>query len=122
MLRALIALICLLPTSALGLSCMPSNFAKEFNRIAEAPEPYWIGYGALRQSGPMPETPRGQPFSLSYEFTGQINFRRGDRSEPVRLEASCAASWCGKIPAEATPVIVFLEHSLAGLFEKRPLR
>lgn len=109
-------LLALIPTQAFALSCAPANFGSEFNRIAEAKELYWIGYGELRMTGPLPETRRGQPYSAEYEFIGRINFSRNKVAHDVTMESTCTGTWCGNMPKEQVPVIVFMEHRNDELF------
>ncbi len=115
---AAVFIAALIPAQSLALSCAPSNFANEFNRIAEAKELYWIGYGELRMTGPVPETQEGQPYFAAYEFTGRINFSRNKVAHDVTLEAVCMASWCGNMPEENVPMFVYLEHRDEELFLK----
>lgn len=115
MLRALVMALIVMPGAALGLSCVKPNMGEDFNRIAEAPELYWIAYGTLRQTGPRTEVAEGQPFSVPYEFEGRINFGRDMRTEKLTLKATCLSAWCGGQPSENTPVFMYLEHQDDGL-------
>lgn len=103
---------------AAALSCMAPNFAEAFNRIAAAEEVYSVFYGQLRATETVPPYVEGQPRSVKMQLVGKELGRRGfsdTGTVDVTVETSCSGSWCGPIPATMTQMLVFLEHTEAGL-------
>jgi len=112
MLRLAVAFT-MITTPAFALSCKAPNFGEAFNRVAAAEEVYNLGYGQLRDAGPIQEYVEGQPREVVVAFVGKLLGGNGfgeTQSLPVTLKTECAASWCGPIPAFGEQMLVFLEQ------------
>lgn len=101
------------PVSAEALSCAPWSPAQAYAIADAAASRYSVVVGAFDFAAPLPKAEAVVPATL----TGRALARTGfdvPWSNPVNLEVSCAASWCGAVvPGE--PYLVFVEHRPAGL-------
>lgn len=113
---ALTLAVLLQANAALALSCKPPNFADDFDRIARAVELYSVAYGTLRLAGPLQSYVTGEAREVLFEFNGKLLGRRGEKvTREVLLRTECTGSWCGQIPPEGQPMLMFLQNERAGL-------
>lgn len=115
------AALLLSATTASALSCVQPNFAEQFNRFNDAPELYYVGYGTLRPLAPViahtpPFNPDGQTQDRSvttpYLFTGGFLTGQsitGTANYSVSVTTRCLGPWCGGMPQNAGPQLVFIE-------------
>lgn len=96
-----------------ALSCKVPNFAEGFNRVAAAEEVYSLGYGRLKEIGPVPDYIRGKPREIAVEFVGKLmgssNFGQ-TQTLHVTVITQCASAWCGPMPSTEEQMLVFLEQ------------
>ena len=108
----------LFATQAGALSCLPSNLARTFNQLHEAPEIYRVAVGTLKLTSKVPKYVEGQPRSVRAEFEGQMVGRTAlgpPVSFPVTLNAICLAHWCGGFPQnDNVEKLIFLQKSESG--------
>ena len=111
---AMISVIAASP--ALALSCKAPNFGEDFNRIARAVELYSVAYGTLRLAGTLQSYTRGEPREVLFEFNGTyLGQGATKRVAEVVVRTECVSAWCGQIPPEETPMLMFLQHERNGL-------
>jgi len=88
---------------AAALSCIRPDPILTFQRVAAAPEPYYVLYGQLDfDQTTLPgfdlSQQREHPDPIAAQFTGKSLTPDGfttDYASPVTLQISCVASWCG---------------------------
>lgn len=116
--RSLALALCLVlqAGTAVALSCKPPNFGEDFNRIARAVDLYTVAYGTLRLAGALQSYERGQPREILFEFNGKfIGHRQQKLTREVLVRTECTGAWCGQVPPEDTPIVMFLKHENAGM-------
>lgn len=109
----IVLLLMLIASPSFGLSCKAPNFGEAFNRAAVAEEVYNLGYGQLREAGPIPDYVEGQPREVVVAFVGKLLGSSGfgeTQSLPVTLKTNCVSAWCGPIPALGEQMLLFLEQ------------
>ncbi|MFQ1699375.1 hypothetical protein ACJ5NV_02155 [Loktanella agnita] len=92
-----------LATQSAALSCMRPDPVETFNRVAAAPDDYYVLYGQLTfDTDALPEAvsqiPVAEPDPIDAFFRGKGLTRQGFTSDyisPAALQVTCAGSWCG---------------------------
>ena len=108
------------PVSALALSCAPWSPEQAFDRAAAASRAYSLVVGSFAvDAGKLPQggTPDAKGAVVPARLAGRALSQNGfdaAYAQQVRLDVSCAASWCGSVvPGQS--YLVFVEHQSAGL-------
>ncbi|MEZ5766408.1 MAG: hypothetical protein R3D80_01235 [Paracoccaceae bacterium] len=108
------------PVSALALSCAPWSPEQAFDMAAASPSRYSVVVGSFAfDAGKLPQgaMPGAKGTVVPARLAGRALSQNGfdaAYAQQVRLDVSCAASWCGSlIPGQS--YLVFVEHRSAGL-------
>ena len=95
-----------------ALSCVPPNVARDFNWRQGQKEIYRIFVGKVKMVGRIPKYREGRERTAKAVATGQF-LGTSNLTEPrtfdLRVNAVCAASWCGGFPdgSEADSILFF---------------
>lgn len=93
----------LLAQQAIALSCIRPDPIDTFQRVAVAPEPYFVLYGQLTfDEGDLPpgvlDAPEGAPATILAQFRGKgltLDGFTADYISPAVLQVTCLGPWCG---------------------------
>ena len=102
-LLSLFTALCMIASQSLALSCLRLDPVETFQRLAAAPEQYFVLYGTLTfDEAALPEmdlsnqTPAPEPIPGHFEGKGLT--REGFTSDyvsTVNVQVQCAGPWCG---------------------------
>lgn len=114
-LLSLISLAAIEVSPASALSCMPPNFADDFNRAAEAEELYSLVYGTMDPVEAIDADAMEAEFRLTGRRLGRREFR-AEETLRVNVARSCAGEFCAPFPPSGTPMLTLIEHMKDGSF------
>ncbi|PCH95694.1 MAG: hypothetical protein COB84_05925 [Rhodobacteraceae bacterium] len=110
-------LLSVIATQSVALSCMPSNFARTFNTINDAPEIYHIAIGTLKAEKPIPKYQQGKEQHVKTTLTGQyfpVSSTSKTHQLNVTIDTVCFGPWCGGFPKTNAEMLVFLKQTDTG--------
>lgn len=110
-------LLSAIATQSVALSCMPSNFARTFNTVNDAPEIYHAAIGTLKATAPIPKYQEGKEQHVKATLTGQyfpVNSNSKTHRLSVTVDAVCFGPWCAGFPKTDAEMLVFLEQTDTG--------
>lgn len=112
-------------TSATALSCMPPDLTRSMENAKASEKLYYIFVGKLelvsKRKLPRTDIPAGsnardfpRAERAKMRFTGYSLAADATRDQrlvdlPMEVETSCAAHWCGGLPATGQKIIAFVE-------------
>ena len=115
------AVITLVATETIALSCLRPDVADSFERAAQAEAAYVIMLGTFSFGAVPPSRTENinipREVSVRSEFKGEYLTSNGFQSAPplaVDIAFDCVASWCGQMASDGAQVLAFVLQTDAG--------